>query len=201
MIAPTDEQVEAALVWRGSDARSPRGDLYSVHQLSENVFQTAINGTALPGWKPTLEEARSVAQDNYNTRLPSLLDRLRKPIDWKHALTEGDEWQIDEDRKDAVAALTAAFSLAAPAGTVKSLVWLTPHGNKTMKKAETIIGNYRVWTYHDAESWFWAGPGVQMLSHGVVDEAAGIVAAEANYVARVSTALLPPQPSAGDSKP
>ena len=39
-------------------------------QLSENVFVTYKNGIAFPSWKPTLDEAKAVAQANYAPQAP-----------------------------------------------------------------------------------------------------------------------------------
>jgi hypothetical protein len=58
------------LKWQGFESRSGNGDLYAVSQLSENVFVTYKNGTAFPSWKPTLDEAKAVAQANYAPQAP-----------------------------------------------------------------------------------------------------------------------------------
>lgn len=56
------------LDWSCNEARSPAGDLYSVSALSETVWVTYWNGTALPGWKSTRPEAMAVAQSHMDGR-------------------------------------------------------------------------------------------------------------------------------------
>jgi hypothetical protein len=50
------------LVWKNNEARSSSGDLYTVHRLSENVWQAYKNGTAFTRWFWTQAGARSAAQ-------------------------------------------------------------------------------------------------------------------------------------------
>jgi hypothetical protein len=56
------------LEWIGNEARSSLGDLYSVQQLSPNVWTTYMNGTAFPGWKAVRSSAMAVAQENDTRR-------------------------------------------------------------------------------------------------------------------------------------
>lgn len=77
MTNPMTETGEKGLVesldWQGGDARSSLGDLYSVARLSPIVHTTYKNGTAFPAWKPSIEEARQVAQADYERRIRSAL--------------------------------------------------------------------------------------------------------------------------------
>lgn len=50
-----------ALEWDQGEARSD-GDLYSVHQLSQHVWQTRFNGTEVCRWRGTEKEAREEAE-------------------------------------------------------------------------------------------------------------------------------------------
>jgi hypothetical protein len=58
-------QMVRPLGWENGEARSALGDLYSVHQLSENVWSTMINGAAFPGWKATEADAKDVAHRSF----------------------------------------------------------------------------------------------------------------------------------------
>lgn len=69
------------LNWQGNEARSENGDLYSIGQLSENVYVTYWNGTAFPGWKQNLDLAKAVAQNDVDEQKPSkqlTLEKLRE---------------------------------------------------------------------------------------------------------------------------
>jgi hypothetical protein len=65
--SPAREAAEA-LVWQFHEARTCSGDLYSVHRLSESVWQTCKNGTALSGWSPTKAEAQAKANAAFIAR-------------------------------------------------------------------------------------------------------------------------------------
>lgn len=47
------------------ESRSSLGDLYSVTQLSENVWVTLKNGTAFQGWRSSSEAAKAAAQADF----------------------------------------------------------------------------------------------------------------------------------------
>lgn len=66
---PVQEPVTVKpLEWIGNESRSSLGDLYSVQQLSPNVWTTYMNGTAFPGWKAVRSSAMAVAQENDTRR-------------------------------------------------------------------------------------------------------------------------------------
>jgi len=66
---PAQEPVAVKpLEWIGNEARSSLGVLYSVQQLSPNVWTTYMNGTAFPGWKAQRSSAVAIAQDNDERR-------------------------------------------------------------------------------------------------------------------------------------
>ncbi|NTJ46843.1 hypothetical protein G6K93_07425 [Agrobacterium rhizogenes] len=67
------EVATKVLEWSANESRSSLGDLYSVSRLSEIVHVTYKNGTAFPGWKPTLDEAKAAAQADYEQRIRSAL--------------------------------------------------------------------------------------------------------------------------------
>ena len=58
----------AVLNWENGEARSPLGDLYRVEGLSTNVWVTYWNGTALSGWRMSIERAKAEAQADYIRR-------------------------------------------------------------------------------------------------------------------------------------
>ncbi|MCP5916702.1 hypothetical protein NL317_32255, partial [Klebsiella pneumoniae] len=40
---------------------------------------------------------------------------------------------------------------------VRALEWVKPTGELgSLRRAETIVGVYRVWTYAEADTWFWS---------------------------------------------
>lgn len=57
-----------ALEWDGMECRSSRGDLYSIHRLSENVWVARKNGTSISDWHGTEDAAKAAAQADYETR-------------------------------------------------------------------------------------------------------------------------------------
>ena len=65
------EPEQKPLIWSNNEARTEEGNLYEVIQMSERVCTTYLNGTAFPRWKPTLDEAKAVAQSDYDTRRAS----------------------------------------------------------------------------------------------------------------------------------
>jgi len=77
----------------------------------------------------------------------------------------------------------------APQVRVKPLVWSVPTNADTLRRAETSIGTYRVWTHHEASGhWFWSldwVPGNPSCS----SEQAAIDAAQANYATRINSAI------------
>lgn len=76
---------------------------------------------------------------------------------------------------------------------IKALEWLTPLGNTTLKKAETILGDYRTWTHAEANGcWFWQlATGLDRIttSGEGSDEATVRAAAEAHYRLNIRSAL------------
>lgn len=59
--APISKGVTGRMEWEQGEARSD-GDLYSVHQLSQHVWQTRFNGTEICRWRGTEKEAREEAE-------------------------------------------------------------------------------------------------------------------------------------------
>lgn len=62
-----------ALEWDGMECRSSLGDLYSINQLSENVWAVYKNGTMFKGWYTGEEGAKAAAQADYENRIRSAL--------------------------------------------------------------------------------------------------------------------------------
>lgn len=82
------------LEWIHNEVRSPLGDLYSVVQMSPNVWTTYLNGTAFPGWKTQRSGAIAVAESHYAERsalsTPPQQDDLRKALE--DAYIRGATW-------------------------------------------------------------------------------------------------------------
>lgn len=64
----TDDGKSIRVEWAGRSVRSPRGDLYEVHQMSEHVWLTTKNGAALDAWKTSEASAKAVAQADHERR-------------------------------------------------------------------------------------------------------------------------------------
>lgn len=81
-------------------------------------------------------------------------------------------------------------------GVVKPLEW--KQHTEGVWRAETLIGDYRVWTHHEADgSWFWnLSGGTITRSDKCASDEAGKAAAEADYRNRIMSALELPQPKA-----
>lgn len=100
--------------------------------------------------------------------------------------------------RDAIeAALTDAYRRGEESRPkVKPLEWTKPIGADTLTRAETIVGTYHVWTHPEAGGrWFATLRGAgNYLSHEASDEASCHAAAQADYDARILSALdLPPR--------
>lgn len=84
-------------------------------------------------------------------------------------------------------------------GEIKPLEWIKPYGAESMRKAETIVGTYRVWTHHEAAGWwFWDlrdGPSIVDKKARTQQEC--FDHAKADYEARIRSALLPTPPDQG----
>lgn len=119
-------------------------------------------------------------------RLASLLDQLGD-------LRPGPVRMAPNDVPDLLAALDELQSLRAKpvAGvSVKPLVWKrrTEGG---VWRAETLIGEYRVWTHHEADgAWFWnLTGGATTKSDKCLSEDAAKAAAETDYRQRILSVL------------
>ncbi|MBZ9873124.1 hypothetical protein LB542_19945 [Mesorhizobium sp. BR1-1-9] len=91
---------------------------------------------------------------------------------------------------------TLASSRAEPtvkAGVqVKALEWYVPATGATLSRVDTDLGIYRAWTHHEAEGrWFWSLDGYQKMSGEADTEEAAKAAAQADFEARILSALLP----------
>jgi hypothetical protein len=87
--------------------------------------------------------------------------------------------------------LLAALSRpAAPAVEIKPLVWVKPYNDDTVKKSETAIGLYKVWTHHEAKgAWFWSLLGDWHAEGVFSSEQDAIDGAEAHYRSCLRPAL------------
>lgn len=95
-----------------------------------------------------------------------------------------------DDIASAIRALPAepAPSPASEPVAVKPLEWKRPVGAMTLSRAETVLGPYRVWTHAEADGqWFWELDNGK--SHDVASEAIAKAAAQADYTARILSAL------------
>ena len=84
-------------------------------------------------------------------------------------------------------------SRSAEAGkpVVGVLVWRKPLTSNSLSRTNSIIGAYRVWTHHEANGqWFWQLEDGE--EHVVGSEAEGKAAAQADYEARILSALSMP---------
>ena len=99
-----------------------------------------------------------------------------------------------EAARAAVAACDASPSdRPAEAGkpVVGVLVWRKPLTSNSLSRTNSIIGAYRVWTHHEANGqWFWQLEDGE--EHVVGSEAEGKAAAQADYEARILSALSMP---------
>jgi hypothetical protein len=90
-------------------------------------------------------------------------------------------------RKAVAEARTAARPDAGCA--VKALEWV--RRGDTLSRAECVLGYYRVWTHHEADNkWFWNLDSITNHQNTVDSEAAAKAAAQADYEARIRSALL-----------
>lgn len=88
-----DRERCGTLTWEGRSSRALSGDLYTVESLSGNVWVTYFNGTAFPGWTSTLEDARAVAEDHYQSHVPETTTSHKFKVgDWVHK-PKGSWWE------------------------------------------------------------------------------------------------------------
>lgn len=97
---------------------------------------------------------------------------------------------------DALASSSASGAAWRP--KVKALEWTKRHEADTLTAAETILGRYRVWTFHEAEGrWFGdlrrGNNAEEWLAKGT-SEAELQAAAQADYEQRILSALDAPPP-------
>lgn len=85
------------LEWVGREARTPRGDLYEVVGLSQNVWQALFNGTEVAYWRPTEAEAKAACQAHYEAQespirsalLPNTVEAISEEV------MEEDDGELD----------------------------------------------------------------------------------------------------------
>jgi hypothetical protein len=68
---------------------------------------------------------------------------------------------------------------------VKRLEWRRSFSGMT--RADSIVGCYEIWTYHDAGEWFWKREGSS--ERAVADEEVARSEAQADYAARILSAI------------
>lgn len=90
------------LPWSGNSLRALTGDLYEVQNLSTIVWVTYVNGTALPGWRPTREGAIAVAEEHIAARAP-------KPL--SPAAERDDRAEVENAQPDAAKVEKALYAL------------------------------------------------------------------------------------------
>ncbi|MEN5278119.1 hypothetical protein ABE527_14350 [Brucella sp. TWI432] len=96
------------------------------------------------------------------------------------------------------AALTAALPFLQGV-KVKALEWVKPPLSETLSRCETEFGTYRTWTHDEANGkWFWSVEGgYNEVGGSAKDEAAAKAAAQADYEARILSAIeVAPSPRA-----
>jgi len=122
---------------------------------------------------------------HYGKKSGADLARARAALDWR-------DFKHDVANRDAIeSALLAAERRSVK---VKPLEWARAVNTETMSRAQTHFGTYRVWTYYDAGRWFvsLSTPGAgQEWCKNVDDEKAGKATAQADYEARIRSALEP----------
>lgn len=82
---------------------------------------------------------------------------------------------------------------------VKALNWVKPPLSETLSRCETEFGTYRTWTHDEANGkWFWSVEGgYNEVGGSAKDEAAAKAAAQADYEARILSAIeVAPSPRA-----
>lgn len=85
---------------------------------------------------------------------------------------------------------------------MKGLEWRKWSPRDTGNTAETVVGSYHVWTHHEANGrWFWrlavTGLGPIIDNGDCASEAEATAAAQADYEARILTAIEPVAASPG----
>lgn len=135
--------------------------------------------------------------------LEAALSTDAEPVRWmweERRSADIDIWDdMYDDEKPAphkyvrnVRALYAEPVKTAPAVAVrvKPLEWYKPSYSDTLRRADTVLGVYRVWTHHEAEGkWFWKVEASIQISGEASDEAEAKAAAQADYDARIRSAL------------
>lgn len=101
------------------------------------------------------------------------------------------ECKTSMDEKPTKAEATSAWNLRSVPTPVKPVEW--KQHTEGVWRSETLIGDYRVWTHHEADgTWFWnLSGGTITKSDKCVSADAGKAAAEADYRDRILSALLP----------
>lgn len=100
-----------------------------------------------------------------------------------------DERSTKERAKDA---LTAALPFLQGV-KVKAMEWVKPPLSETLSRCETEFGTYRTWTHDEANGkWFWSVEGgYNEVTGEATDEEVAKAAAQADYEARILSALEP----------
>jgi hypothetical protein len=89
--SPIQGEVKA-LEWQGSEARSAAGNLYSVCRLSDAVWQLRWNGTDLPGWYSSKEDAQAAAQSHaLSSPAP---EPIAEAVAWRPIETHSDHFGV-----------------------------------------------------------------------------------------------------------
>jgi len=107
---------------------------------------------------------------------------------------------IGEKQEDTVEYVRADLAIPFLQGVkVKALNWVKPPLSETLSRCETEFGTYRTWTHSEANGkWFWSVEGGFNNKNGdVANEEAAKAAAQADYEARILSAIEPaPSPRA-----
>ncbi len=98
--------------------------------------------------------------------------------------------EADSHEDALMKALTAALPFLQGV-KVKALNWVKPPLSETLSRCETEFGTYRTWTHDEANGkWFWSVEGgYNEVGGSAKDEAAAKSAAQANYEARILSAI------------
>lgn len=122
---------------------------------------------------------------------PPLVDLGRVLGFFASVIKSGEPWSetCQREYEAANAALQAVYA-ASPSSPatgvrVKALEWRQSFDGMT--RADTIVGRYEIWTYHEAGEWFWKREG--SLTRAVADEAAAKAECQSDYDAKVRSAL------------
>lgn len=88
-------------------------------------------------------------------------------------------------------------------GKIRPLAWIKPQGAEFMRRAQTVVGTYRVWTHHEADGrWFWElGGGCDIVDGRARTQQECFDQAQADYEQRIRSAFLPNPPDQGSKSP